>query len=127
MEANNNEKSIYRYFSVLLIACCVPFAVFADGTVDFSRSLPLPMSFSPIQRMYQIGMTMTVDSINRPSRRHRLEIEKGTLDVLGSASSCSNPVRCTAGINHGSNIKLESDPVWKETAPNAQVQLRFRI
>ena len=128
------KKVISVILAAVMLACCLPFAVFAedpDGSFTTSGTFASSHQLES-GKTYRIcsGATMTVPStlsLYIPEGT-RLEIEQGgTLDVLGSVYVAkSGSLYAYGTINHSSNISLNTDPLNEgEFPPNVQVQFRF--
>lgn len=129
MEANKMKKVISVFLAALMIACCVPFSVFAASqTETFTASANFTSSnqlSSDVEYIIPEGVTMTVPSnltLYIPANA-RLTVNKGgTLNVLGSIVIMNFGELYASGIiDHGSNIQIA------DGADNAaaMVQMRF--
>lgn len=127
------KKVLSIILAAVLLVGCLPFTVFAAGTVTFSASREFTASDelqSGTNYLIPAGVTMTVRSdmtLYIPSGT-KLEIEEGgTLNVLGTVSVLkSGSIYCRGTIKNSGNIQLNSDPVGEgETAPDVKVQFRF--
>ena len=123
------KKVLSVFLAALLIACCMPFSVFAAGnTVTFSANANFTSSNqleSDTEYIIPDGVTMTVPAnltLYIPAHARLTVNEGGTLNVLGSIVIVDFGELYASGvINYGSNIQKANG------ADNAaaMVQMRF--